>query len=300
MPISSKLALCVALGGVVFSIRLATAQQSRPEEQSGPDRIAELQQRIAALEQQIQNGGSTGNEVQAIAEIARLTMENYESKFDLIKAGLGMAAGLLALVLAGLGLLGYKGVREEVRRVLIPLEEQHAELKQRVQEEQEKFRTLTQHLEGTIDTEKNVQGLMYTVAAYVDLSDATDDARLRQALAYVKKVIETIRPPDPKILAWALDIQGYLLRRLRAGVHAALESVERSISLDPDNPRALYNGACYAALAGWREKWTIWLGRAVALDPEFRQLAAEDADFEGVRDDPAFKKLTGEPGIEPL
>ena len=47
---------------------------------------------------------------------------------------------------------------------------------------------------------------------------------------------------------------------------------------------ALYNLACYESLAGRADEAVAHLRRAVELDPSFRPLAADDADFAPVRD----------------
>jgi uncharacterized protein YjlB len=56
----------------------------------------------------------------------------------------------------------------------------------------------------------------------------------------------------------------------------------------PDHPRLHYELACYQALAGERERALEHLAVAVAGDPRTRGWAAEDPDFDGLRDDPAF------------
>ena len=45
----------------------------------------------------------------------------------------------------------------------------------------------------------------------------------------------------------------------------------------------LYNLACYESLAGRRDAALAGLRRAIELDPSFRELARDDADFDGVR-----------------
>jgi uncharacterized Ntn-hydrolase superfamily protein len=59
-------------------------------------------------------------------------------------------------------------------------------------------------------------------------------------------------------------------------MRAALESGEE--------PMLLYNLACYESLAGRRDDAVAHLRRAVQLDESYRALAAEDRDFDPVRD----------------
>ena len=56
----------------------------------------------------------------------------------------------------------------------------------------------------------------------------------------------------------------------------------------PDHPGFLYNLACYEALADRREDALTHLARAVELNPRFVEFAAEDSDFESLREDPRF------------
>jgi hypothetical protein len=54
------------------------------------------------------------------------------------------------------------------------------------------------------------------------------------------------------------------------------------------NAHVLYNTACFEALAGRREAALAHLNAAVEASPQTREWAARDADFDSIRDDPAF------------
>ena len=56
----------------------------------------------------------------------------------------------------------------------------------------------------------------------------------------------------------------------------------------PDDWAAHYNFACFHALAGERDSALEHLRRAVALNPEARELARTDGDFDAIREDPGF------------
>jgi len=56
----------------------------------------------------------------------------------------------------------------------------------------------------------------------------------------------------------------------------------------PGNPHVLYNTACFEALAGRRDDALAHLRAAVELAPHTREWAAEDTDFDSIRDDPTF------------
>jgi AraC-like ligand binding domain len=55
-----------------------------------------------------------------------------------------------------------------------------------------------------------------------------------------------------------------------------------------DDPRLLYDLACFESLDGRREEAIEHLLRAVELDSTYRKYAADDPDLDAVRDDPRF------------
>jgi uncharacterized Ntn-hydrolase superfamily protein len=73
--------------------------------------------------------------------------------------------------------------------------------------------------------------------------------------------------------------------------HAAYERGEPGAAADvlaavaaAEEPMLLYNLACYESLAGRRDQAIAHLRRSIELDPSFRDLAADDADFDPIRD----------------
>lgn len=54
-----------------------------------------------------------------------------------------------------------------------------------------------------------------------------------------------------------------------------------------EEPMLLYNLACYESLAGRREDAVAHLRRSLELDASYRALAAQDPDFDAIRDDVA-------------
>jgi hypothetical protein len=63
----------------------------------------------------------------------------------------------------------------------------------------------------------------------------------------------------------------------------------------PEHPTLLYNLACCESLAGRPGDAVEHLRAAIELHEEFRQMAADDSDFDPIRDQPAFGDLVGEP-----
>ena len=70
----------------------------------------------------------------------------------------------------------------------------------------------------------------------------------------------------------------------------AISLMQRDAESHPDHPALLYNLACYEALADRRDDALAHLGRAVELNPRFREFAQQDSDFESLRDDPRFSE----------
>jgi uncharacterized Ntn-hydrolase superfamily protein len=75
---------------------------------------------------------------------------------------------------------------------------------------------------------------------------------------------------------------------------AAVAEAERAVDINPELPEALYDLACYYSLAGMKEEALNTLEKAIALSPEFRQMAREDPDLEPLRNEGAFKQILGQ------
>jgi tetratricopeptide (TPR) repeat protein len=85
--------------------------------------------------------------------------------------------------------------------------------------------------------------------------------------------------------AWAL----YYL-----GLHEEeLQSWHALLDLDPEHPDTLYNIACCYAEKGEVEEAMEYLRRAIynSKDPELREKAKTDSDFDRIRNDPNFREL---------
>jgi tetratricopeptide (TPR) repeat protein len=76
----------------------------------------------------------------------------------------------------------------------------------------------------------------------------------------------------------------------------AIETLEELLAETPDDASVLYNLACAESLTGRRQKALGHLKRSIALDPDFRELAEKDSDFDPIRDDPEFASaIAGQP-----
>ncbi len=86
-------------------------------------------------------------------------------------------------------------------------------------------------------------------------------------------------------LAWCYKRTGRL--------DLAIESLEQTLIVEPDEPLLRYNLACYLSLAGQKRRALRQLSQALAIDPTYRKLAENESDFDPLRADPEFKSLFG-------
>jgi tetratricopeptide (TPR) repeat protein len=71
------------------------------------------------------------------------------------------------------------------------------------------------------------------------------------------------------------------------------------IEAHPEYPGPLYNLACCESLAGRTDDAVEHLRLAVDRSERFRAMAAEDSDFDPIRDEAAFKELVSSRAAEP-
>lgn len=110
--------------------------------------------------------------------------------------------------------------------------------------------------------------------------------RYREALKPLE-VAAGLRPSDVSV-AIAL---GWCYKRTHR-LAQAIDALERAERHNPDEPLLHYNLACYWSLAGNASKAIGELGTALALDPELRNLIADETDFDQLRGNPEFERLT--------
>lgn len=94
---------------------------------------------------------------------------------------------------------------------------------------------------------------------------------------------------DGRVEAW-LGL-GWCRKRL-GDVPGAIAALEQALASHPREAILSYNLACYHALAGKAAEAVEHLTRAIALDSRYRDLTAEEHDFDPIRDDPRFVAAT--------
>jgi tetratricopeptide (TPR) repeat protein len=66
------------------------------------------------------------------------------------------------------------------------------------------------------------------------------------------------------------------------------EAIEAAVAERPDAWQGYFNAACFESLTGHKDAAIAHLKRAIELDPQAREAAQKDADFDAIRDDPEF------------
>jgi tetratricopeptide (TPR) repeat protein len=110
--------------------------------------------------------------------------------------------------------------------------------------------------------------------------------RYRDALTPLE-VAAKLRPGDAAV-AIAL---GWCYKRTHR-LAQAIDALERAVRHDSEEPLLHYNLACYWSLAGNADKALDELATALDLEPGLRTLIADESDFDLLRGNPAFERLT--------
>ncbi len=96
-----------------------------------------------------------------------------------------------------------------------------------------------------------------------------------------------LRPNSPA----TLSNRGVAYQRLKK-YEEAFADLNSALELRPGDPDVLYNLACLFSLWGKPDEALAYLEKAIDGDEKNRKAARTDEDFENIRDDPRFKKLT--------
>jgi len=83
---------------------------------------------------------------------------------------------------------------------------------------------------------------------------------------------------------------GWCYKRI-GRIDLAIDALERAFKHDSDNALLHYNLACYYSLDDDKQHALIFLASAMELDPKYRDMVADEADFDNVRSDPTFKAI---------
>jgi tetratricopeptide (TPR) repeat protein len=117
-----------------------------------------------------------------------------------------------------------------------------------------------------------------------------------QALRVLERHREALKPLEvafglrPGNVAVAIAL-GWCYKRTHR-LAQAIDALERAAKDNPEEPLLHYNLACYWSLAGNWPKALDELSVALELEPELRNLVANEPDFDPLRGNPDFERLT--------
>lgn len=74
-------------------------------------------------------------------------------------------------------------------------------------------------------------------------------------------------------------------------IDLAIDALENALETDPSEAILHYNLACYWALLGNKRQVLTYLTEAFEIDCNYRDLVAEERDFDPLRGDPDFEAL---------
>ena len=89
----------------------------------------------------------------------------------------------------------------------------------------------------------------------------------------------------------ALLALGWCYKRI-GRLNLAIEALQEALEVDENQAIVHYNLACYWSLAGNVEAALDHLATALGIDSKYRDLAAEENDFDAIRQHPGFRELT--------
>lgn len=110
--------------------------------------------------------------------------------------------------------------------------------------------------------------------------------RFREAVYPLRRCLELL--PDDMHVALAL---GWCYKRI-GRLEDAISTLEQAVKTEPGEAILHYNLACYWSLARNRRQALQHLAYALEIDGNFRDLVADEPDFDPIREDPLFQTLT--------
>ena len=117
-----------------------------------------------------------------------------------------------------------------------------------------------------------------------------------QALRTMERFEEAIEPLQQAAEAQPENIHiqlalGWCYKRT-GRLDLAIQSLEEAMEARPDEGIIHYNLACYWSLAHNKGLALQYLTQSFDLDPNYRDMVADERDFDPIRDDPDFQMLT--------
>jgi tetratricopeptide (TPR) repeat protein len=110
--------------------------------------------------------------------------------------------------------------------------------------------------------------------------------RYRDAIFPLQRSLELI--PDDVHVALAL---GWCCKR-SGRLEEAINTLEHAVRIEPGEAILHYNLSCYWSLAHDSRRALQYLATALSIDGNFRELVADEPDFDPIRNHPLFQSLT--------
>ncbi|MDO4585101.1 MAG: hypothetical protein Q4D62_13485 [Planctomycetia bacterium] len=122
------------------------------------------------------------------------------------------------------------------------------------------------------------------------------------ALYQLKRYRDALYPLGQAVLLEPANLRIWLLigscQKRIGRCDLAIESLENALVLRPDSAVAMYNLACYQALAKHPTESLQYLRRAIHIDDKYRELAQKESGFDSLRTLEEFQKLVHPPSEE--
>jgi Flp pilus assembly protein TadD len=109
--------------------------------------------------------------------------------------------------------------------------------------------------------------------------------RYEEAIIPLRRAVQA----DPENISIFLAL-GWCFKR-SGHIDLAIESLEKALALEPNEPLLRYNLACYFSLSGKKKHALRYLSQALAIAPGYRGLIDAETDFDPLRHDPDFLNL---------
>ncbi|MEH6456505.1 MAG: tetratricopeptide repeat protein [Cocleimonas sp.] len=131
------------------------------------------------------------------------------------------------------------------------------------------------------------ESAVFLVAAYDDLNESEKlEKEVKRCIKVVKNHLE-LNPGDSRALYLGAQVL------IRAGEkQEAIEWMEKSLTIDPDEPSVYYNAACISSLLGNLEDAINYFEFAIGAGYVSKEWIANDSDLDLIRNHPKFIKIS--------
>lgn len=301
-----------SMGALTIGIKAPRAQEGNPnaqvagtplpvQEASGPVPQASLN---ISAGQQLSHGVIYAPK--DVVDLTRLVLETNRDQNSHLAHYIERATtvivllfSLLAAAAAVFGLKKLQDVDEKAQKAIKSFEDGLAKSREKVGELEAEFKQSIDVSAHDIHRELNDQIELISARAEIDQSqnggfdELTKNRMLMNASKRIQRVLDG-NAVSARAKVRALADLGFIKKRL-GDIEGAYAVLMQAISLvGPENSSSLplltFNAACYASLLKKPDACTL-LEAAIALRPEYKDLAKTDGDFGNIKEQPQFIAL---------